>query len=102
FVGAELTITPASITGVTLEEGSFEYDGTAKSLAITGTLPAGTSVSYGNNSRTDVGSHEVTATISGSSYETLILKAGLKITPAERSIDFPPLPKKTFGDEAFV
>ncbi|MFC7522693.1 Ig-like domain-containing protein [Parapedobacter sp. GCM10030251] len=101
FVGAELTITPASITGVTLEDGSFVYDGTAKSLAITGTLPEGTSVSYGNNSRTDVGSQEVTATISGSNYETLILKAGLKITPAERSIDFPRLPEKTFGDEAF-
>ncbi|MCL4641705.1 MAG: Ig-like domain-containing protein, partial [Olivibacter sp.] len=70
------------ITGITLDDGSFVYDGTAKSLAIAGTLPAGTSVSYENNSRTDVGTQEVTATISGDNYETLILKANLTITKA--------------------
>ncbi len=79
---ADLTITPATITGVTFEDGSFTYDGTEKSLAITGTLPTGTSVSYANNGRTDAGTQEVTATITGANYTTLVLTADLEITPA--------------------
>ncbi|MEB2785090.1 MBG domain-containing protein [Algoriphagus persicinus] len=82
FVGANFTITKAAITTITLSDGSFIYDGTAKSLAITGTLPAGTNVVYANNSRTDVGMQQVTATISGSNYTTLVLTADLTITKA--------------------
>ncbi|PZX55698.1 MBG domain-containing protein, partial [Algoriphagus chordae] len=81
-VKADLTITPATITGITLANGSFVYDGTAKSLMISGTLPSGTSVAYTKNSRTDVGTQEVTATISGSNYNQLVVKADLTITPA--------------------
>src|SRR5690606_3174592 len=92
---AELTITPATITGVTLENNSFVYDGSAKSLAIAGTLPEGTSVSYADNSRTDVGSQSVTATISGSNYTELILTAELAITRAT-------LEAVTFADGSFV
>ncbi|SFU20892.1 Putative Ig domain-containing protein, partial [Algoriphagus locisalis] len=95
FTGADFEITPATITGVTFEDESFVYDGTAKSLAISGTLPAGTSVSYADNSRTDVGSQEVTATISGSNYTTLVLTADLTITPAT-------ITGVTFEDESFV
>lgn len=91
-----------TVTGVTLAGRSFVYDGTAKSLAITGTLPVGTSVRYAGNGRTEVGSQTVTATISGSNYETLVLTAELTITPAVRSIDFPPLPEKAYGDADFV
>ncbi|WP_425638155.1 MBG domain-containing protein [Algoriphagus yeomjeoni] len=82
YVGANFAITKALITGITLADGSFVYDGTAKSLAISGTLPTGTSVAYTNNSRTDVGTQEVTATISGSNYMNLVLMADLTITPA--------------------
>src|SRR5690606_33828547 len=57
---ATLTVTPATITGITFADGSFVYDGTAQSLAVSGTLPAGTSVSYADNSRTDVGSQPAT------------------------------------------
>ena len=90
-----------TITGITLEDGSFVYDGTAKSLEIEGDLPAGTSVNYTGNSRTDVGRQEVTATVSGDNYEDLVLTADLTITPAERRLDFPPLPEKTYGDGDF-
>ena len=90
-----------TITGVTLEDGSFVYDGTAKSLVIAGTLPTGTTVSYENNSRTEVGTQEVTATISGANYTQLILKATLYIRPVERRIDFEELSEKTFGDSDF-
>ncbi|WP_257658797.1 Ig-like domain-containing protein [Parapedobacter lycopersici] len=98
---ADLTITVTSITGITLEDGSFVYDGTAKSLAITGDLPPGTSVSYANNSRTDAGSQEVTATVSGDNYDDLELTATLTIAPAERTLDFPAIPAKTYGDADF-
>jgi len=98
---ADLTITPATINGVTLSDASFVYDGTAKSLAITGDLPDGTTVSYTGNSRTDVGTQEVTASISGDNYEELVLTAALTVTAAKRSIDFPVIPAKTYGDADF-
>ncbi|MBN7803667.1 hypothetical protein J0A67_22610, partial [Algoriphagus aestuariicola] len=92
---ADLTITPATITGIIFEDDSFVYDGLAKSLAIAGTLPSGASVSYGNNSRTDVGSQQVTATISGSNFTTLVLTADLTITPAS-------ITGIIFEDDSFV
>src|SRR3546814_5820125 len=72
---ADLTVTPANVTGVTFDDASFVYDGTAKSLAVTGTLPAGTSVAYKDNSRTDVGTQEVTATIQGPNFTHMVLTA---------------------------
>ncbi|MHA7129207.1 Calx-beta domain-containing protein [Algoriphagus namhaensis] len=91
----DLTITPAPVSGITFADGSFVFDGTAKSLAIAGTLPAGTSVAYSNNSRTNVGTQEVTATITGSNFTTLVLTADLTITPA-------PVSGITFADGSFV
>src|SRR5690606_35086501 len=58
---ATLEITPAAITGATLDSRSFVYDGLPKSLTISGMSPEGTQVSYSNNSRTDAGTQEVTA-----------------------------------------
>ncbi|AMQ55613.1 MBG domain-containing protein [Algoriphagus sanaruensis] len=92
---ATLEVTKATIAGITFEDDSFVYDGTAKSLAITGTLPEGTSVSYSNNSRTNVGSQTATATITGSNYEDLILTATLEVTKAT-------IAGITFEDESFV
>src|SRR3546814_14883734 len=89
------TVTPANVTGVTFDDASFVYDGTAKSLAVTGTLPAGTSVAYTDNSRTDVGTHEVTATITGPNFTTLVLTADLTVTPAN-------VTGVTFDDASFV
>ncbi len=62
---AELKITAATVTGITFVANQLVFDGTAKSLAIAGTLPAGTSVAYTNNGRTNAGSQEVTAKITG-------------------------------------
>src|SRR5690606_26678580 len=47
------TITPAAITGITFEDGTFTFDGSEKSLTITGNLPDGTGVNYGNNDQTN-------------------------------------------------
>lgn len=80
---ANMVVTPADVSGTIFVDGSFVYDGNVKSLAITGTLPDGTSVAYTENSRTDVGIQEVTATFSGSNYNELVLMADLIIIPAE-------------------
>src|SRR5690606_10718051 len=92
---ADLEITPATITGITFDDGSFVYNGIAKSLAITSILPVGADVTYTDNSRTDVGIQEVTATISGSNYTELVLTADLEITPAT-------ITGITFDDGSFV
>ncbi|MGM0945385.1 MAG: MBG domain-containing protein [Bacteroidota bacterium] len=76
---ANLTITPAIIAGISFVDADFEFDGNEKSLAISGTLPEGASVAYTNNGRTQVGSQEVTATISGVNFQTLVLKAQLTV-----------------------
>jgi len=98
---ADLTVTPATITGISLADDSFVYDGTAQSLAITGTLPQGTTVAYTGNNRTDAGTQGVTATISGDNYEDLVLTADLTVTQATRTLAFPALPVKTYGDANF-
>ena len=54
------------LKGVTFEDTVFEYDGTMKYLALTGTLPDGLSVEYLNNGRWQPGTNEVTAVIFGS------------------------------------
>ncbi|PRY85094.1 MBG domain-containing protein, partial [Mongoliibacter ruber] len=92
---AELSITPATVTGITFEDKSFTFDGSVKSIELTGTLPEGASVNYGNNTRTDVGTQEATATISGANYTTLILTAGLTITPST-------ITGVTFGNGTFI
>jgi hypothetical protein len=90
-----------AITGITLANGNFTFNGNARSLAIAGTLPTGTSVSYLNNTRTNVGTQEVTATISGTGYTTLILTADLTINKANQTITFPALANKTTNDDDF-
>src|SRR5690606_4615172 len=88
------------ITGVNFASQSFVYDGTAKSLTATG-LPAGTSVSYQNNGRTAVGSQTVTATVTGSGYEPLVLTAALTVTAGTRTVSLSPVGGKVYGDAPF-
>ena len=78
---AILKITGRNITGVTLNDKSFQYDGKSHSLEVEGTLPIGVSVSYSNNGKVDSGSYKVTATLSGEGYNSLQLTATLTITP---------------------
>ncbi|WP_343328877.1 MBG domain-containing protein [Polaribacter staleyi] len=92
---SNLTITKATLSGLTFNDESFVYSGTPKSLKISGDLPTGVSVSYTNNAFTEAGVYEVTATIFGDNYEDLVLKANLTITKATLS-------GLTFNDESFV
>ncbi|PPK99901.1 MBG domain-containing protein [Parapedobacter indicus] len=82
FESDTLTITPAAITGITLPNRSFVYNGGAKSLNVNGTLPEGAAVRYINNSRADVGMQKVTAVVSGANYQDLVLTADLIVIPA--------------------
>ncbi|MNX34842.1 Extracellular serine protease precursor [compost metagenome] len=92
---AELEVTPATINNISFADASFVYNGTARSLAITGTLPSGTTVNYTNNGQTNTGTYVVTATISGANYTTLMLTAELKVTPAT-------INNISFADASFV
>jgi gliding motility-associated-like protein len=75
------------ITGISFTGGNFVYDGTAKSLAISGTLPAGVTVTYSNNAKTAAGSYTVTANISGGTvYQDQTLTAQLTINKAPLTI----------------
>src|SRR5690606_11501904 len=60
FTGADFAISKADITGITFDDDSFTYDGTSKSLSVSGVPPAGTTVSYTGNDQTDAGTYSVT------------------------------------------
>ena len=71
------------ITGISFENVSFTYDGTQKEIKINGILPEGVTVSYTNNTATNVGTYDAVATLSGVGYNTLTLNAKLTINAAE-------------------
>jgi hypothetical protein len=83
-----LIIDSATITGVTFNNGTFTYDGTAHSIFASG-VPAGATVAYTitdsqnntqpGNSAVNVGVYTVTAIISMANYENLELQAILTI-----------------------
>src|SRR5690606_28912398 len=84
------------------DQGSFLYDGTTNALAILSLHAALPILTYTDNSRTDVGTQEVTATITGDNYDDLVLTADLTVTQATRTLAFPALPVKTYGDADFA
>lgn len=78
----EVEITKADITEVELESKTFAYDNKPHSLEVnTVTLSNGIvlNVEYSQNSFTDVGSYEVSATLTNENYNTKILTATLTI-----------------------
>lgn len=80
--GGNTDATLKDITGVTLADATYTYDGDVHSLAIAGTLPNGVSVTYQNNNKVDAGTYTVTSTLSGDGYKTLNLTATLTIEKA--------------------
>ncbi len=79
---AKLTIQKANFTGITLADDSVVFDKTPHSLAVNGTLPTGTEVTYENNAQMAVGTYTVIATLTNSNYNTLQLTATLTIQKA--------------------
>lgn len=71
-----------TFTGITFANATYTYDGTEKSVTISGTLPQGASVAYTNNSATKAGTYDATATLTCNGYETKTLNATLTINKA--------------------
>ncbi|MBQ8371354.1 MAG: leucine-rich repeat domain-containing protein [Clostridia bacterium] len=83
-------ITSSVLPGVTFSDKSFTYDDTEKSISVSGTLPEGVSVSYEDNSATNVGAHRVTASFTSSNplYADIAdMYASIVIVKAEYKLD---------------
>ena len=81
--GGENTL--IEFTGITLESDSVVYDGQPHSLAVVGSLPENTVVTYENNEQTNAGEYEISATLTKEGYKTLTLRATFTIEKAQFS-----------------
>ncbi|WHT38113.1 MBG domain-containing protein [Myroides sp. mNGS23_01] len=89
FVPSTFEIVRDEVGNVTLPSKTFTYDGTVKSLAVTGDLAPNAVVTYVNNNQTEVGRYAVKAIIDyGPNFETKELNAELRIVKAEQEIRF--------------
>ncbi len=61
-MSAKLIINKATVSGISFEDKTFTYNGTKRSLKISGTLPEEVTVSYVNNGKTNANTYNVTAT----------------------------------------
>ena len=61
------------MSGVTFTNGTYEADGTAKSIFVSGALPSGVTVDYEGNGQTEPGTYTVTAKFTGDAknYEAI-------------------------------
>lgn len=92
FTSADFEIRKAEFEGIEdiqFLPRTFVYDGTIKSLAVTGSIPPNAVITYINNDQTEVGVYTVKAIINfGPNYEILELEAELTIVKASQTIDF--------------
>ena len=85
-LNATLTINKATFNNLTFEDDSFDYDGSPHSISISGIVPSTASVVYTSdvngitNTATEIGTYNITATVSDINFNTLVLEAVLKIT----------------------
>ena len=100
---ADFTITKATynMTGVKFEDDSYTYDGSEKTLTISGTLPTGVTVAYENNKLTNAGSVTAKAkfTIADSNNYCAIddMTATLTITKAKPTVSISAKPDSLRG-----
>lgn len=86
YLSAKLSIIKANIEGLMFESKSFEYDGTSKTISVSGNIPADASITYTSdvsgisNVATEIGIYNIEALIKSSNYNDLTLKAKLTIT----------------------
>ena len=93
---ASLSITPATMTGLTFESKSVTYDGAEhiNDIQLIGALPQGStasvSVKNSNNvvvtSAIEIGTYSFTCTITNSNYNTLVLNATLTIKAQKKDM----------------
>ncbi len=90
-----------TMSGVSFTDASYIYDGSEKTLTITGTLPDGVTVEYTANTLTDAGSVEVTASFTGDKInynEIAVMTATLTIERAIPAYTLPEGLTATEGD----
>jgi len=69
------------MSGISFVDKTVVYDGASHTIAITGTLPTGVSVSYSaGNTQKNVGEYTITATFTGDSNHNTILSMSAKLT----------------------
>jgi len=81
---AVLEIQKANIAGVAFADSAVQHDGVLKNIEVSGKVPDGVTVAYTHNGSafagaSAIGVYEITATLSGANYNTLILTAKLSI-----------------------
>ena len=81
-LSATLNILTAGFTAARFEDNTVTYDGNEHRLEVSGALPKGTTVTYSGNGGTNVGTYEVSATLTCEGYETKVLHAKLTIQKA--------------------
>lgn len=84
IVNGEISVTEKpkeDFKGLSLNDKEFDYDGTEKSIAVTGTLPTGAKVEYTNEKATNAGTYNVSAKITADGYNDKILNATMTIKP---------------------
>ena len=101
FVSDIFTITPAALTDIELNNLTVTYDGFRHSLFVSG-APDGATVTYTGNGQVGAGTYTVTALVQKTNHNDLELSATLVIGKATRSIAFPELPGKVYGDADFA
>ncbi|NEV94007.1 hypothetical protein G3567_07590, partial [Psychroflexus sp. YR1-1] len=94
-----LVIEPATQTGLVFADNSFTYDGSVKSLVVTGQASDAT-VTYANNDQIDAGTYAVTATVARPNYTTAVLNASLSINKAPQAITFNALATRSLENDS--
>lgn len=89
-LSATLTINKAKIEEVEFADKCVTWDGNAHEICVESPLPDGVSVSYDNNSQTEVGEHEITAHFDvGNNYLPIEdMKATLTIAEKTYTVTF--------------
>lgn len=98
----DITIAKATydMSGISFADGNFTYDREAHSIAISGTLPGGVSVSYDVSYKVNAGEYTVTATFTGDSANyNAIPDMTAKLTIAKAVYDMSGV---TFADGSFT
>lgn len=81
-LSATLTIEAVTFTGIAFKDLTVDYDGGAKEI-VCENVPDFATVTYKDNTGTDVGEYKATATVSAANYKDLVLQATLTIAPVE-------------------
>ena len=75
-----------NFSDIKFENNFYTYDGTEKSLTVSGDLPDGAKVTYTNNNQINAGTYKVTAKVTCEEYNDLTLSATLTIEKAPISV----------------